>query len=141
MTRGYSKWFDDTDKRDEVLGLTPEAFRLWALAQSYISRNLTDGYVPRVVALQQLGGTVKTAGELVAAGLWELAFDGWQVPRWTKDQRSRRQVLVEREAGALRQKESRQRRRHAVTGGQEEGHVTGGSHGVTYLSNAGGVTA
>jgi len=50
---------------------------LWVLAMSWSGRYLTDGVIP-LARVRHLGGTIRQASLLVAAGLWELSDDGYR---------------------------------------------------------------
>jgi len=90
------------------LATGPRARALWVSSLSWCSDQLTDGRVPAHV-ITVLGGTRRDAGDLVRAGLWEEAPDGWQFHDWADYQPSRAQVLAERKAAAERQKRARDR--------------------------------
>lgn len=90
------------------LGTGPRARALWVSGLSWCMDQLTDGHVPAHV-ISVLGGTRRDAGDLVRAGLWEEADDGWQFHDWLDYQPSRAQVLAERKAAADRQKRAREK--------------------------------
>jgi hypothetical protein len=96
-----------------------EAIGLWTLAGSWCADNLTDGFVPRDVAVRWSARKLdRLAAQLVDAGLWETAQeegeDGWQFHDWTGWQRTRQQVEALRAkrsaAGALGGRKSGQSR-------------------------------
>lgn len=89
-----------------------EAMGMWALAGSYCADHLTDGFVPGHVPVRWSERRWrKLAQQLVAAGLWTPAErdgePGWQFHDWPGWQKTRDQVLAEREAAAERQRRRR----------------------------------
>ena len=64
----------------KVLGLSDEALALWTRAGSWCCAHRADGHIPAWV-LQFLGAS-EAARELVSAGLWEAAEDGWWFHDW-----------------------------------------------------------
>ncbi|GGK31932.1 hypothetical protein GCM10010124_25880 [Pilimelia terevasa] len=94
------------------------AMGLWAVAGSWASDELTDGWVPDDV-LEYLapihGGDL--AKRLESAGLWERTVrggeEGWQFHEWSSHQPSKDRVLADRAAAADRQQRARDRARAA----------------------------
>lgn len=96
-------------KLDDNLPLNPKVRRVsvaarWSYVASicYAGNSRTDGYVP-CGALSLVDGTQRIAEELVSAGLWEKAADGWHIHDYLKHNRSKARVetIIEtaREAG------------------------------------------
>lgn len=96
-------------KLDDNLPLNPKVRRVsvaarWTYVASicYAGNSRTDGYVP-CGALSLVDGTQRIAEELVSAGLWETAADGWHIHDYLKHNRSKARVetIIEtaREAG------------------------------------------
>lgn len=84
-----------------------EAMGLWTLAGSWCADNLTDGFVPADVVWRWTGGMEAAellAKQLVAAGLWhedeEDGDRGWRFHDWSDVQKTREQVLSQREKRA-----------------------------------------
>lgn len=81
------------------------AMGLWLLTGAWSAGHLTDGWVPREVALRY--GTERQAERLVAAGLWsESEVDGepgWVFHQWTEHQPTRDEVQLRRKNAADRQ--------------------------------------
>src|SRR5664279_173839 len=75
---------------------------LWVLAGSWSAAKLTEGHVPAYM-LSDLGGTERSAADLVAAGLWVAVDDGWQFHQWTQANPTRAEVIAGREAATERQ--------------------------------------
>jgi hypothetical protein len=77
---------------------------LWLLTGAWSAGHLTDGWVPREVALRY--GTQRQAERLVEAGLWmvEIRDDeqGWCFHQWTEHQPTRDQVQERRKKTAAR---------------------------------------
>lgn len=111
------------------------AMGLWALCGSFCASNLTDGFVPRDVALRY--GTARQAAKLVEVGLWvpteRDGEDGWQFHDWLEYQPSREDVQRKRKAAAQRQAK---RRIHSEQNGRSEGCVTRDSHAGHSASHA-----
>jgi hypothetical protein len=84
------------------------AMGLWVLAGAWSSGHLTDGWVPREVALRY--GTARMAERLVEAELWVAGEPGWWFHEWTEHQPTREQVQLRRKADAKRQQKRRSSR-------------------------------
>jgi hypothetical protein len=85
-------------KLDDNLPLNPKVRRVsvaarWSYVASicYAGNSRTDGYVP-CGALSLVDGTQRIASELVSAGLWETAPDGWRIHDYLKHNRSKEKV-------------------------------------------------
>lgn len=85
-------------KLDDNLPLNPKVRRVsvaarWSYVASicYAGNSRTDGYVP-CGALTLVDGTQRIAEELVSAGLWEKAADGWHIHDYLKHNRSKERV-------------------------------------------------
>lgn len=78
------------------------AVGLWTLTGAWSARHLTDGFVPRAVALEE--GSPAEVADLLAAGLWLEVEGGYQFNDWDVYQPTRAQVQERRrvraEAGA-----------------------------------------
>jgi hypothetical protein len=70
---------------------------LWLLAGTWCAANLTDGSVPAYLP-EEVGVPKRFAASLVTSGLWLPADDGWQFAEWAPRQKTRAQVLAERDA-------------------------------------------
>jgi len=106
-------WF----KVDDTLNGHPKARRaglaamgLWTMAGSHCGQQLTDGFVEDWFVRQFPSG-VKLAGELVRAGLFEVATKdgakGWQFHDWSVIQPSSASVKLRQQADRNRQKLAR----------------------------------
>jgi len=62
----------------KIVKLSLAAFHLHMAGLCYAARHATDGAVPKA-ALPGLNGTRRDAAELVRAGLWDRADDGWTI--------------------------------------------------------------
>jgi hypothetical protein len=88
------------------------AMGLWAVAGSYSSQQLTDGFIPEWYVQSWASGR-KHADALVNAGLWvrvESPEPGWQFHDWTQSNPTRAQEIARREKEAKRQAEWRRRK-------------------------------
>lgn len=98
-------WFkvdDSFHSHPKVLGLSDGAVALWLKAGTWAAQHLTDGRVPSTV-LRALGYRDRHADELVRAGLWRVAGDGWTFHDWSGYQPSKAQVQASREARNAKQ--------------------------------------
>lgn len=101
----------DEDPDDPVMraaGL--DGFGLWAAAGAFCMHHLTEGFVPDYYVKSWPNGT-KTAKKLVKQGIWAPADNGYQYIEWK--QRSRKQILDEREAAKRRQQRKREKDRES----------------------------
>ena len=104
-------WFkvdDDFFAHRKVVGLSDAAVALWTRAGSWSARNLTDGFVPTSALAMLTRAPQQAPAELIDRGLWRRARGGFQFHDWAEYQRSREDVLTERER--WRQKKTVQRR-------------------------------
>jgi hypothetical protein len=85
-----------------------EAMGLWLVCGTYASDNLTDGQIP-LWYIQSWPRGLKLAGNLVAVNLWTKTSDGYQFNAWDEYQRTREQVLADREKAKDRQRQRRSR--------------------------------
>lgn len=106
-------WFRVDDRLPDhrkVRQAGTSAMGLWLLAGAWAAGHLTDGWVPRSVALRY--GTARMAERLVDAGLWvEGTVDGepgWWFHEWTEHQPTREQVQQRRKSDAKRQQKRRE---------------------------------
>lgn len=85
------------------------AMGLWVRAGSWSMQTLSDGFVPDEIVTQL--GTSPQARRLVDVGLWDRLPTGYAFHEWDQRQPSKAQVHADRQAGAERQRASRERRR------------------------------
>jgi hypothetical protein len=94
-----------------------DALGLWVVCLSYCGDQLTDGFVPAWYVATWVPGRkgIQLADRLVDAGLWERAevngVKGWLFHDYHHFNKSREQVLVEREAERVRKAEWRKKAR------------------------------
>lgn len=122
-------WFRVDDNfwaHPKILGLSSDALALWLRAGSWCSQQLTDGRVTPYV-MPMLRATPSEAAELVDAGLWTEDGDAFVFHDWEKYQRSRAEVLREREQARERQQNARKRARERRDGAVSDAS----SHAVT----------
>jgi hypothetical protein len=106
---GWVKIDDCASEHPKLARLSPAGFGLWVAGICYCNRNLTDGYIPDSVARRLLGVDQDVVDGLVVAGAWMLADGGYQVHDYADWQRSREEVLADREKAAERARRHRQR--------------------------------
>lgn len=103
---------DHIDEHPKVAMLGDSAFALYITAIVYCNRNLTDGFIPRMVGLGKLrycsGDPLEVISEIVAAGLWEVVQGGWRIHDFLDYQPSRAQVERSRYANRNRKPASSQ---------------------------------
>lgn len=96
-TRTYVRIHDGMPDHPKVDGLSDGAFRLLVTMWCWCSRHLTDGLIPGPTWLKR--GTLKSRGELVAAGLVDLTDDGQvRMHDYTDHQRTAEEVRQLQEA-------------------------------------------
>ena len=107
-------------KLDDNLPLNPKVRRVsvaarWSYVASicYAGNSCTDGYVP-AGALALVDGTQRIATELVSAGLWETAPDGWLIHDYLKHNRSKEKVAAIAEAAREAGRASAAKRQQSV---------------------------
>ena len=110
-------WFKVDDKlwsHPKALHLTSTALGVWLRAGSYCADHLTDGHIEartlHVICPEPRPTLMRAVWELIDAGLWEEAGEGWRFHDWCDHQPTRREVEADRAAGRERQRRSRERR-------------------------------
>lgn len=118
----------------KVIDLSKDAKLLYLGGLTHCAANLTDGALTGS-ALRVVSATVDVdrsyARELVQAGLWVVAEDGYRVHDYLKYNRSADQVKAEREANTERQRRHRDRdndHNNGVSNGVTDGVSNGGSN-------------
>jgi hypothetical protein len=108
----YAQIHTQALRHPKVRGLSSSAFRVWVAALCYCQDHLTDGAVTHQ-ALKCLGWPVppKLQQELVAAGLWHEAADGYQVHDYADWNQTRADVLQKRALAKQRWERHQQRQR------------------------------
>jgi hypothetical protein len=107
-------WFkidDGFDTHPKTLAAGNEAAGLWVRCGAYCSRHLTEGRVPRAVALMY--GDMHLIDTLVKVGLFEPIEDDWLIHDFHDFNPSKEKVLGDREAAAKRQRDAREKARLA----------------------------
>jgi hypothetical protein len=117
-----------------------EAMGLWVLGLSYCCAFLTDGFISleRVKLLAGRRGD-ELAARLVTSGLWHTTKGGWQFHDWPDWQKTKAQVLGEREAAKHRMQgkrssgvRSNEERTHTDVPGEERSGSGSGSDPEPY---------
>jgi hypothetical protein len=93
----WVKLDDSFPDHPKIARLSDAAFRLHIRALCYCARFLTDGDLP-----SSFCRVSKAVKEVVQAGLWEPLLDGWRVHDWLAYNRTKAQVLAEREKAERR---------------------------------------
>lgn len=102
------------------------AIGLWTIAGTWSAKELTDGFVPDY-QLEELGGRVVDADNLVRVGLWVRVEGGYEFSNWGEYQPTKAEIEAQREKEAERKRkwrESResQRESRGTDAGQDAGH-------------------
>jgi len=96
--------FDDHFHDSEgALRAGPEACGLHLLATTWCCAHLTDGQLPELVArmfIDRCQHGDELVASLVEAGLWERTNDGWRLPQFLDDNRSKAKVKEDRDQKA-----------------------------------------
>lgn len=98
----------------KVLAAQPLSRGLYLAGLCYSARELTDGVVPKAaipLLLAQVGATKKAPADLVACGLWVEVDGGWAARDFLEFNKSRDEVLDDREKAKERQRRSRESRK------------------------------
>lgn len=133
----YALVDDHMHSHPKFLLCSLDAIGLWALGLSWSSDHLTDGRIPRqqverfAAGNRRKGATL--AAELVAAGLWETADDGWQYHDFHDHNPSGAQAKEKRER--ISQKRSAAGRRGAASR-WGDGKPDGKRHGKSEANGA-----
>jgi hypothetical protein len=134
-------WFkvdDSFHSHPKALKAGNAALGLWVRCGSYCAQHLTDGFIPREIAL--LYGTTSLASKLVAAGLWTVVQDGWKMHDWHGYNPTSDRVLADRQAATERQRRAREaalsRRDNSVTAQANNGVVTAMSQELSRRDNS-----
>jgi hypothetical protein len=98
---------DAMAEHPKVLQLGDRAFRVHIEALCYSNRNLTDGFVPKVIGHSR---GKRYATELVTAGIWDTATGGYLIHDYHDYQPSAAQVEARRAANTDRVRRHRQAR-------------------------------
>ncbi|GAA5046381.1 hypothetical protein GCM10023259_020220 [Thermocatellispora tengchongensis] len=107
-------WFrvdDGFHSHRKVLTTKAAALGLWVIAGSWSSANLTEGFIPKAVLPRLMPGAARLAKELVAAGLWIEADNGFTFHDWIDYNPTAEEVNADREAARERMRKLRARRR------------------------------
>ncbi|WP_157253141.1 hypothetical protein [Nonomuraea typhae] len=81
-------WFkvdDSLHSHPKAMAASLAALGLWAVAGSWSSDHLTDGFVPDHMIPSLSRGSDKLVEDLVAAGLWKRVRGGYQFHQWNED--------------------------------------------------------
>jgi hypothetical protein len=96
-TRRHEVWVKLDDRftdNAKIARLSDKAFRVYVHALCYSAGALTDGLVPWSKA--KSWASLKTIGEMTAAGLWDEVKLGYQIHDYLDYQQSREQVNAKR---------------------------------------------
>ena len=115
----------------KIIGLRAELICAYLESVAYANRFRTDGHLVPVVVRRIIGGWDCSKGELVDAGLWEPAGDGYQIHNFAEHNRTRAEIEKQRAQWRDRQQKHRSAivTRDSQATGDRESRVTHG--GVT----------
>lgn len=132
-------WFkvdDSLHSHPKVRRAGLAAMGLWAVAGSYSSQYVTEGFIPEWFVLAQKSGR-KLADSLVAAGLWDRSErageSGYQFHDWGHFQMTKAEVEATRERNRERQRKYREKRHQAGSDTVSNGVTNSGSNGPPTL--------
>lgn len=111
----WAKLDDGFHCHPKVMPVGMAARGLWATAASWVGDHLTDGVIPKAVVKAMGKNTMRMAAELVVAELWIESEQSFTFSQWLKYNRSREQVLAERDTTKTRVSKHRDRRCNAVS--------------------------
>jgi hypothetical protein len=111
----------------QMEALSDRAFRTFAGALMWSAEQGTDGLIPTrsMRLLHPDGSNATVVAEIVKAGLWDPAADGYQVRDWAVTQTLAADIARLREQNRNRQKASRERKKQAASGANRRQGVTG----------------
>lgn len=117
----YFRMFVGYWQDSRVLSLSLDAETVWVRSIAYSKAEHLDGLLPGY-ALLLLFSKVSAppsvvTDELVDAGLWTAAADGWEIERWCDYQTTAAEDAEERENTRIRKDRSRHPERYANTNG------------------------
>lgn len=87
---GWVRIEDKFPENVKVTPLSPAAKWFHVEALCFVSRNLTDGFIPSAMAKRM--GWSKHAKQLVEAGLWEVVDGGWEIHDYLEYNPSKEEV-------------------------------------------------
>jgi hypothetical protein len=101
----------------KITGLSHQAYRLHTLALVMSAKNMTNGSISEISLrwtsnLAQIGRPKRYVSELIRAGLWELAPDGWRIHDYLVHNPSRAE-MEEKRRNARERKRRHDNRRNA----------------------------
>ena len=114
-------WFkvdDSLHSHPKAMAASLAALGFWAVAGSWSSDHLTDGFVPDHMIPLLSRGTDKLAEELVAAGLWKRTRGGYQFHQWHEDGDGSKRNPTKKEVVDNRTKRAEAGRRGGVASGK-----------------------
>lgn len=111
-------WFKIDDgfwSHPKTMALSAEAVALWVRAGAYSCQHLTDGHIPSrvTVLLDPSPDREQHAEELIDAGLWKSARDGYVFHDWGEYQESSDTVKKRRDQWKERQRRARESRQES----------------------------
>lgn len=105
--------FYDHPKTEE---LSDSAIALWTRAGSYCAKHLTDGFISHRKADRMCDSPAIAITELLDAGLWERAADGYRFHDWHEYQPTREEALATSKAKSVGGAVGNHRRWHVERG-------------------------
>lgn len=114
-------WFkvdDSLHSHPKAMAASLAALGLWAVAGSWSSDHLTDGFVPDHMIPLLTRGTDKLSEELVAAGLWKRTRGGYLFHQWHEDGDGSKRNPTKKEVVDNRSKRAEAGRRGGLASGK-----------------------
>lgn len=101
----------------DAIAIGEDASWLHLVAIAYCSRHLTDGKLPRKMVTKLTGkrSPMKLVQRLLDVGWWIEEGDDFLIPKYLEHQRSRKQVVEEREMSRQRQEKVRKMSRRDIS--------------------------
>ena len=117
----WVKLDDNIAENPKIVAAGEDAAWLYVVGLCYCSRNLTDGSIPSRIVLRLVSNRFprRLAARLVEHGLWIEDGENYRVVDYLDHQRSRSDVLAQREQGKERAARSRERHANAGKGSRE----------------------
>lgn len=114
-------WFkvdDSLHSHPKTMAVSLAAVGLWAVAGSWSSDHLTDGFIPDHMVALLSRGQAELPKELCAAGLWKRARGGFRFHQWHEDGDGSARNPSKEEVVSVRQKRAEAGRKGGLASGK-----------------------